>query len=184
MPSLIDALKPFANWALRLSLSATFLFHAWDKFDAWPSFPTWLAATAIVPAYPVPVAILVTVLEAVAGVGIIAGIFLGSTITRLAALAVMLPWVRLPSKQQPRPATARWPLVLLATLLGTSLGIVLQQASLQQLSVGLAVSLLATAPLMALPLSRLEGDHPGWPGVLAGGLGFAGVLMLVSAAQG
>ena len=102
----------------------------------------------------------------------------------LAALAVMLPWVRLPSKQQPRPATARWPLVLLATLLGTSLGIVLQQASLQQLPVGLAVSLLATAPLMALPLSRLEGDQPGWPGVLAGGLGFAGVLMLVSAAQG
>lgn len=89
MPSLIDALKPFANWALRLSLSATFLFHAWDKFDAWPSFPTWLAATAIVPAYPVPVAILVTVLEAVAGVGIIAGIFLGSTVTRLAALAVI-----------------------------------------------------------------------------------------------
>ena len=59
-----------------------------------------------------------------------------------------------------------------------------QQASLQRLPVGLAVSLLATAPLMALPLSRLEGDHPGWPGVLAGGLGFVGVLMLVSAAQG
>ena len=86
----------------------------------------------------------------------------------LAALAVMLPWVRLPSNQQPRPATAL-ALVLLATLLGTSLGIVLQRASLQQLPVGLAVSLLATAPLMALPLSRLEGDQPGWPGVLAGG---------------
>ena len=61
---------------------------------------------------------------------------------------------------------------------------VVQLASLQQLPVGLAVSLLATAPLMALPLSRLEGDQPGWPGLLAGGLGFAGVLMLVSTAQG
>jgi DME family drug/metabolite transporter len=102
----------------------------------------------------------------------------------LAALLVMLPWVRLPRAQQPQPAQPRWPLVVVATLLGTSLGIVLQQASLQALPAGLAVALMATAPLMALPLSRLEGDHPGRSGVAAAGLGFAGVLLLLAAAPG
>ena len=96
-----------------------------------------------------------------------------------AALVVMLPWVRLPGLQRPRPAQPRWPLVLLATLLGTSFGIVLQQASLKALPAAMAVSLIATAPLMALPLSRLEGDQPGWAGWLAGLLGFVGVLLLV-----
>lgn len=99
----------------------------------------------------------------------------------LAALVVMLPWVRLPRSQGPRPARSRWPLVVAATLLGTSLGIVLQQASLRALPAGLAVALMATAPLMALPLSRLEGDRPGRAGALAALLGFAGVLLLAAA---
>ena len=99
----------------------------------------------------------------------------------LAALVVMLPWVRLPRSAGPRPVRPRWPLVLAATLLGTSLGIVLQQASLRALPAGLAVALMATAPLMALPLSRLEGDRPGRAGAAAALLGFAGVLLLIAA---
>jgi drug/metabolite transporter (DMT)-like permease len=41
------------------------------------------------------------------------------------------------------------------------------------------VALLATAPLMAVPLAPLEGDRPGWRGWLAALLALAGVSVLV-----
>jgi drug/metabolite transporter (DMT)-like permease len=99
----------------------------------------------------------------------------------LVAGLVLLPLARrLPGwPPQPRPAQRRWPLWLLATLLGTSAGIALQQTALQRLPGGMAVALLATAPLMALPLARLEGDHPGWRGVLAALLALGGITALV-----
>lgn len=105
-----------------------------------------------------------------------------SAAVRLAAAAlVLLPllrtWPRL--GQRPCPAGAHWPLLLLATLLGTSAGIVLQQTALQRLPGGLAVALLATAPVMALPLARLEGDRPGRRGLAAALLALAGVSLVV-----
>lgn len=109
---------------------------------------------------------------------------LQSATLRLAAAAVvLLPLLgRLPrSGAMPRPAGRRWPLVLAATLLGTSAGIMLQQTALQQLPAGLAVALLATAPVLALPLAHLEGDRPGWPGVGAAGLALAGVSLVTGA---
>ena len=81
--------------------------------------------------------------------------------------------------QRPLPARRRWPTLLLATLLGTSLGIALQQASLAGLPGGLAVALLSTSPVMALPLARLEGDHPGWIGWTAALAALAGVSLVV-----
>ena len=94
----------------------------------------------------------------------------------LVAGLVLLPLARrLPGwPPRPRPAQRRWPLWLLATLLGTSAGM-----ALQRLPGGMAVALLATAPLMALPLARLEGDHPGWRGVLAALLALGGITALV-----
>ena len=106
---------------------------------------------------------------------------LQSAALRLAAAAVvMLPLLAgLPrAVQGPRPAQPRWPLALAATLLGTSAGIVLQQTALAGLPGGLAVALLSTAPVMALPLAALEGDHPGWRGVLAAGCAMAGVSLV------
>ncbi|WP_216904092.1 DMT family transporter [Synechococcus sp. CCY 9618] len=100
---------------------------------------------------------------------------------RLAAAAlVMLPLlVGLPrAVQGPRPARPRWPLALTATLLGTSAGIVLQQTALAGLPGGLAVALLSTAPVMALPLAALEGDRPGWRGVVAAASALAGVSLV------
>jgi drug/metabolite transporter (DMT)-like permease len=121
---------------------------------------------------------------------------LQSASLRLAAASVVL--LPLLLRWRPRPAAAArrsraepaavaapmalgsWPLLLLATLLGTSAGIVLQQAALAGLPGGLAVALLSTAPVMALPLAWwLEGDRPGWRGLAAGLAALAGVTLVV-----
>lgn len=104
-----------------------------------------------------------------------------ATVRLGAAALLMLPLLHgmpLPG-QRPRPARRRWPLLLVATLLGTSAGIVLQQTALAGLPGGLAVALLSTAPLMALPLARLEGDAPGRVGVAAALAGLLGVSLVV-----
>lgn len=100
----------------------------------------------------------------------------------LAAGLVLLPLLRgwRTRGWGPRPPLRRWPLGLLATLLGTTAGIALQQLALQRLPGGIAVALLATAPLMAIPLAHLEGDRPGWRGWLAGLLALSGVSALVA----
>jgi len=104
-----------------------------------------------------------------------------ATVRLGAAALVMLPLLPgMPRPgQRPLPARRRWPLLLLATLLGTSAGIVLQQTALAGLPGGLAVALLSTAPLMALPLARLEGDDPGRVGVAAALAGLLGVSLVV-----
>jgi drug/metabolite transporter (DMT)-like permease len=79
----------------------------------------------------------------------------------------------------PAPARPRWPLVLLATLLGTTLGISLQQSALALLPAGQAVTLMATAPTMAALLAPIDGDHPGRRGWLAALLALLGVLLVV-----
>ena len=107
---------------------------------------------------------------------------LQSAVLRLAAASlVLLPLLRgVPaSPPRPRPAQRRWPLWLAATLLGTSAGIALQQRALQHLPGALAVALMATAPVMALPLAPLEGDRPGVTGVLAALLALGGVSCVV-----
>jgi drug/metabolite transporter (DMT)-like permease len=108
---------------------------------------------------------------------------LQSAALRLAAAAlVLMPLLQgLPRHPpRPRPAQRRWPLWLAATLLGTAVGIVLQQTALQLLPGALAVALLATAPVMALPLARLEGDPPGVMGAVAALLTVAGVSCVVA----
>jgi drug/metabolite transporter (DMT)-like permease len=79
----------------------------------------------------------------------------------------------------PRPAQRRWPRVLVATLLGTSAGIVLQQLALSRLPAGLAVGLLATSPVMAAVLAPLEGERVSWVGWVAACAALAGVTLLV-----
>lgn len=105
-----------------------------------------------------------------------------STVRLAAATLVLLPlmgrlWGHL-RRPRPRPKTRRWPLVLVATLLGTTAGIGLQQLALDALPGGLAVALLATAPVMAVPLAPLEGDRPGALGVGAALLALAGVVLV------
>lgn len=72
-----------------------------------------------------------------------------------------------------------WRWVLPATVLGTSAGLVLQQQALAALPGGLAVALMATAPVLALPLAWWwEGDPPGWRGTAAALAALAGVSLL------
>jgi drug/metabolite transporter (DMT)-like permease len=105
-----------------------------------------------------------------------------ATLRLLAATLVLLPLLgRLMThlrRPRPRPPGRRWLLVLAATLLGTSAGIGLQQLALAQLPGGLAVALLATAPVLAVPLAPLEGDRPGALGVLAALLAVLGVVLV------
>lgn len=100
------------------------------------------------------------------------------------AVLVMLPLLPgvgklLRRRWGPRPAQARWMLLVAATLLGTVAGIALQQLALARLPVGLAVSLLSTSPVMAVLLAGAEGDRPGWRGWAAALLVLAGMALLL-----
>jgi hypothetical protein len=58
--------------------------------------------------------------------------------------------------------------------------IALQQAALAGLNGGLAVALMSTAPVMALPLAWwFEGDRPGWRGLAAASAALAGISLVV-----
>jgi drug/metabolite transporter (DMT)-like permease len=97
----------------------------------------------------------------------------------LLAFGLQLPLVALLPWQVPAPTLL---LLALSGVLGIALGdagIVLQQTALAGLPGGLAVALLSTAPLMALPLARLEGDDPGRVGVAAALAGLLGVSLVV-----
>ena len=65
--------------------------------------------------------------------------------------------------------------LLSATVLGTNLGIVLQQMEFQSMPVGPGVTLMSTAPVMALWVGQLEGDRIQLAGVAAAVLAVAGV---------
>ena len=97
------------------------------------------------------------------------------------ALAPLLPGLLRPLRRPrlgPWPSRRRWPLVLAATLLGTTAGIALQQLALSRLGAGLAVALLATAPVMAVLLAPLEGDRPRGVGWLAALSALVGVVLV------
>ena len=83
----------------------------------------------------------------------------------------------LPHRAEAAPPSirARRGRVLLATLLGTNLGILLQQMVFQQMAVGPGVTLMSTAPVMALLIGRFEGDPIQPRGVAAALLAVAGV---------
>ena len=79
-------------------------------------------------------------------------------------------WRKLPN--QPAAINGR---LMIATVLGTNLGIGLQQVVFQQLPVGPGVTLMSTAPVMALVAARFEGDPLQPRGIGAALLAVAGV---------
>lgn len=70
--------------------------------------------------------------------------------------------------------------ILLATFLGTNLGVFLQQIAFNRLPLGLAVMLLSTSPLIALFFAYGEGDRPGRSGFVASAISLLGVGLAMS----
>ena len=98
----------------------------------------------------------------------------------LGGLVLLLPWLRLAARvPHPRPRSVRWPRVLAATVLGTVLGILLQQVVLQRLPLGIGITVLSTAPVMALLVARAEGDQLKPSVLLASTLAVTGVGLAV-----
>ena len=69
------------------------------------------------------------------------------------------------------------PRIVIATVLGTNVGIALQQLVFHELPVGPGVTLMATAPVMALLIAPLEGEAIQPLGMLAALLALAGVAV-------
>ena len=103
----------------------------------------------------------------------------------LGGLIALVPWLkwRWPSPWNttrlwgPQPRQQRTLTVIAATVLGTNLGILLQQTVLQQLPLAVAITLLSTAPVMALLVAQQEGDQPQIGGVAASLLAVGGVAL-------
>ena len=100
---------------------------------------------------------------------------LGAASLVLAPLLGGLP----PPRRWRQLASRHWALVLTATLLGTSLCIVLQQTALAGLPGGLAVALLSTSSLTGVLIAPLEGDSPGRAGLMAAAACLLGVSLVV-----
>ncbi|AII49542.1 hypothetical protein KR52_10360 [Synechococcus sp. KORDI-52] len=86
----------------------------------------------------------------------------------------LLPFLNGTWRQTKLMQREQWKLVI-ATVVGTNGGILLQQLVLQTMPVGEGVTLMATAPVMALFVGRMEGDPIQLSGVAAAGLALAGV---------
>ncbi len=136
---------------------------------------------------------LLAVACSVAGAGVSRSVLISADLTPLQSaacrllggLALLLPWMRIRWRRmtmpwpQPHPRKRRWPTVLMATLLGTVLGILLQQIALQKLPLGIATTVLSTAPVMAILVARAEQDRLGWKGLMASLLAVSGVALAV-----
>ncbi len=71
-----------------------------------------------------------------------------------------------------------WRLLLLATFLGTFLGLILQQLSLQNTQAGVAQTLLATSALFILPLVVLRGETISWRAAFGAAVGAGGIALI------
>lgn len=109
---------------------------------------------------------------------------LWSTLLRLGgSLVVLLVILRsqgpLPSPRAivPNRRVLAW--LILASFLGTYLGIYLQQTAFKFAATGVAQALLATSPLFVLPLAVAMGDRVSWRAVGGALLALVGVVLLV-----
>ncbi|MCO6042923.1 DMT family transporter [Aeoliella sp. ICT_H6.2] len=102
----------------------------------------------------------------------------------LGGVAILLVW--LPASGRPLlPSSARrttiWRWILLATFIGTFIGITLQQIALQNADAGIAQTLLATSSLFVMPLVVLRGESVSLRAVCGAVMAVGGIAMLFAA---
>jgi len=109
---------------------------------------------------------------------------LRSSLLRLLGGAVVLvawmAWIRHPVGRWNRQAGSKrlWAMLLWAVIIGTYLGIWLQQISLKYAAAGIAQTLFATSPLFVIPMAALMGERISLRAVLGALLALAGVALL------
>jgi drug/metabolite transporter (DMT)-like permease len=113
--------------------------------------------------------------------GLLLPLLLGVVIVAGVLVLLVLVGVRGQSGVQFRPLRPRQvlPMVGLAALLGTYLGIWLQQVSFKYTPAGIAQALLATSPLFVLPMAALLGDRISWRAVLGVLVAIGGIWLLI-----
>lgn len=111
---------------------------------------------------------------------------LSSAMIRMAAgLIFLLLWLIVRKRikllpQQFKLPLSLWGLILLATFLGTFLGIWLQQVAFEATKVGIAQTLLATSPVFILPLAWLYREKISFRAVLGACIALGGIALLMS----
>ena len=173
------------SWAGAVLVSASVLIVARQQPPDQTSFTDRRRTTQLLGA----TLALLSVVCGVGGAALSRGVLLSTSLTPLQSAAVrllggglaLLPWLRhpamLPGLSVPTPAQPRAIRVVAATLLGTNVGILLQQTALQRLPLAVAITLLSTAPVMALLVARHEGDKPQLAGHAASLLAVSGVAL-------
>ena len=99
----------------------------------------------------------------------------------IAILAIyVLAW-RVPVLPRPVRDLRVWRVLCLATLIGTLLGIVLQQTALQLASAAIAQTLIATSVLFVLPMLFFRGQTVSWRAWMGALVAIAGVALIFAA---
>ena len=70
--------------------------------------------------------------------------------------------------------------LFIATILGTNLGILLQQIVFKLLPIGIGWTLLSVSPVLSLAFAKFEGEKLNWKSVLLAFLTLLGVLIALN----
>ncbi len=97
----------------------------------------------------------------------------------------LLPRRKLAAPVEEEPPRERWkratPWIIANALTGLTFGVICFQWALVQAPAGVVLSVLATVPLMVIPLAwLLDGDRPTRSALLGGGVAVAGVVILLN----
>jgi drug/metabolite transporter (DMT)-like permease len=105
-----------------------------------------------------------------------------SSLIRIAGgVAILLIWMPIAGHRYFPDSVRRakpWRIVLLATFVGTFLGIILQQLSLQHTEAGIVQTLLGTSSLFVLPLVALRGETISMRACLGAVIAVGGIALL------
>ena len=98
----------------------------------------------------------------------------------VAILLILLPAARVSYFPKAVRSASLWKTILLATFVGTFLGIFLQQSALNHAPAGIVQTLIATSSLFILPLVALKGERVSGRAIFGACIAVVGVALLLS----